>query len=99
MGDEVTISRPDVVAMIEEAAARLTGGDETEAVALAVRRLLASDTRSGTLFGRQPGSVRVREAVDLTAPAFDEPTDEETGCELEHCYNSTIAHASGQPGW
>lgn len=34
----VTINRPDVVAFIEEAAARFTNGNETEAVALALRR-------------------------------------------------------------
>jgi hypothetical protein len=40
MANVVTINRPDVVALIEEAAQRLTGGNKTEAVALAVRRLL-----------------------------------------------------------
>jgi hypothetical protein len=36
----LTISRPDVIALIEKAARKLTGGDKTEAVALAMRRLL-----------------------------------------------------------
>jgi hypothetical protein len=75
----VTIHRPDVVASIEAAAER-----QTEAVALAMRRLLDQTARMGTLFGHQPGSVRVRDGADLTAPACDEPTDAETGRELEH---------------
>lgn len=80
----VTIDRPDVIALIETAARRLTGGNTTEAVALAMRRLLGHDARTGTLFGHQPGSVRVRDGIDLTAPAVDEPTEAETGRELEH---------------
>ena len=56
----VTINRPDVVALIETAATRLTGGNKTEAVALAIRQLLDQETRTGSLFGRQRGSVRVR---------------------------------------
>ena len=80
----VTINRPDVVALIETAANRLTGGNKTEAVALAMRRLLDLDARKGSLFGVNRGSVRVREGVDLIEPVFDEPTDAETGRELEH---------------
>jgi hypothetical protein len=80
----VTINRPDVVALIETVANRLTGGNKTEAVALAMRRLLDLDARKGTLFGAHRGSVRVREGVDLTEPVFDELTDSETGKELEH---------------
>jgi hypothetical protein len=80
----VTIHRPDVVASIEAAAERLTEGNKTEAVALVMRRLLDQTARTGTLFGHQPGSVRVRDGADLTAPACDEPTDAETGRELEH---------------
>nr|WP_294528760.1 hypothetical protein [uncultured Rhodopila sp.] len=79
----VTINRPDVVALIEAAAERLTKGNKTEAVALAMRRLLDQDARTGTLFGHQPGSVRISDGVDLTAPIFDEPTDAGTGRELE----------------
>lgn len=84
MASVVTINRPDVVALIEAAAARLTDGNKTEAVALAMRRLLDLDARTGTLFGRQRGSVRIADGVDLTEPTFDEPTDAETGRELEH---------------
>jgi hypothetical protein len=80
----VTINRPDVVALIEAAAARLTEGNKTEAVALAMRRLLDLDARTGTLFGRHRGSVRVAEGVDLIAPVFEGETDAETGRELEH---------------
>nr|WP_294547169.1 hypothetical protein [uncultured Rhodopila sp.] len=80
----VTINRPDVVALIEAAAERLKQGNKTEAGAMAMRRLLDQNARTGTLFAHQPGSVRVRDGVDLTAPAFDEPADAETGRELEH---------------
>jgi hypothetical protein len=80
----VTINRPDVVALIESMAKRFTGGNKTEAVALAMRRLRDQDARVGSLFGRHRGSVRVREGVDLTAPMDLEPMDAETGRELEH---------------
>lgn len=80
----VTINRPDVVALIETAANRLTGGNKTEAVALALRRLLELETRKGSLFGRHRGSVTIREGVDLTKPVFEGLTDAETGRELEH---------------
>jgi len=83
MPNVVTINRPDVVALIEEAARRLTGGNKTQAVALAMRRLLDADTRKGSLFGAHPGSVRVHEGVDLIAPALDVAPDAETGREIE----------------
>jgi hypothetical protein len=79
----VTISRPDVIAMIEEAAKRLAGGNKTEAVALAMRRLLDEDARAGSLFGAHRGSVQIREGVDLIAPALDVEADAETGREVE----------------
>jgi hypothetical protein len=83
MANVVTINRPDVVALIEEAANKLTGGNKTEAVALGVRRLLEEDARAGSLFGVHRGSVRVREGIDLTQPVFDGAPDAETGRELE----------------
>jgi hypothetical protein len=83
MANVVTINRPDVVALIEEAANKLTGGNKTEAVALGVRRLLEEDARAGSLFGVHRGSVRVREGVDLTQPVLDNAPDAETGRELE----------------
>jgi hypothetical protein len=83
MANVVTINRPDVVALIEEAANKLTGGNKTEAVALGVRRLLEEDARAGSLFGAHRGSVRVRERVDLTQPVLDNASDAETGRELE----------------
>jgi hypothetical protein len=52
MASVVIINRPDVVALIEAAASRQTGGNKTEAVALAMRRLLDQDARTGSLFGR-----------------------------------------------
>jgi hypothetical protein len=54
MPDVITINRPDVVALIEEAAKKLTGGDKTEAVALGMRRLLDQTARRGSLFGAHP---------------------------------------------
>ena len=79
MANVVTINRPEVVALIEEAANKLTNGNKTEAVALAVRRLLEATARAGSLFGVHRGSVRVHEGVDVVAPALDA----ETGREIE----------------
>ncbi len=83
MANVITINRPDVVALIEEAARKLTRGNKTEAVALAVRRLLDENARAGSLFGAHRGSVRVREGVDLLEPALDVEPDAETGREVE----------------
>jgi hypothetical protein len=83
MANVVTINRPEVVALIEEAAKKLTGGNKTEAVALAVRLLLEHNARAGSLFGAHRGSVRVRADVDLIAPALDVRPDAETGREVE----------------
>jgi hypothetical protein len=82
MANVVTINRPDVVALIERAATQLTGGNKTEAVALALRRLLEREARTGSLFGAHPGSVQVSEGVDLTAPALDVAPDAQTGREI-----------------
>jgi hypothetical protein len=83
MANVVTINRPEVVALIEEAARKLTRGNKTEAVALAVRRLLDENARAGSLFGAHRGSVKVRHGVDLLAPALDVEPDAETGREVE----------------
>jgi hypothetical protein len=83
MPNVVTINRPDVVALIEEAAKKLTRGNKTEAVALAMRHLLDEDARAGSLFGAHPGSVRVRDGVDLIAPVLDVEPDAGTGREIE----------------
>jgi hypothetical protein len=82
MANVVTINRPDVVALIEKAADQITGGNKTELVATAVRRLLADTARAQSLFGAHGGSVRVRRGVDLTQPVLDERTDAETGREI-----------------
>jgi hypothetical protein len=82
MANVVRINRPDVVALIQEAADRLTDGDKTAVVALALRRLLEQHRREGSLFGAHPGSVRVREGVDLIASALDVEPDAETGVEV-----------------
>jgi hypothetical protein len=72
MATVVTINRPDVVARIEALADRLTGGNKTEVVALAVRTLDERDARSGSLFGAHKGSVALREGVDIAAPILDD---------------------------
>lgn len=82
MPNVVTINRPDVIALIEQAARKLTRGNKTEAVALAMRHLLDQDARAGSLFGAHPGSVRVRDGVDLIAPTLDVTPDAETGREI-----------------
>ena len=83
MANVVTINRPEVVALIEEAASKLTAGNKTEAVALAVRRLLDETARAGSLFGAHRGSVRIQEGVDVIAPALNVEPDAETGREIE----------------
>ncbi len=83
MANVVTISRPDVVALIEQAARTLTGGNKTEAVAIAMQRLLDQHVRAGSLFGAHPASVRVREGVDLTAPVLDDEPDASSGREID----------------
>ncbi len=82
MPNVVTIDRPDVVALIEEVASRLTAGDVTEAVPLARRRLRDRDMRVGSLFGAHRGSVRFREDMDLLAPILDVVPVNETGREI-----------------
>ncbi len=83
MADIVTIDRPDVVALIATMADRFTAGDRTEAVALALRRLGDTPVRTGSLFGVLRGTVRVAEGVDLTEPLPYEPTEAETGAEID----------------
>ena len=78
----VTINRPDVVALIEQAADKLTAGNKTEAVSLAMRRLLEQHARAGALFGAHPGSVRVRAGVDLVTAGLDDELDSATGREV-----------------
>jgi hypothetical protein len=83
MAHMITINRPDVVALVEEAAGKLTSGNKTEVIALGMRKLLASNARSGSLFGAHPGSVEVREGVDLVSPVLDVVPDAESGAEIE----------------
>jgi hypothetical protein len=52
----VTITRPEVVSPIEEAAWWLMGGSKTEAVALALRRLLDQNVRADAFC---PGLIAV----------------------------------------
>lgn len=83
MTNGVTIDRPEVLALIDEAARKLTRGNRTEAVALAMRRLLEENVRADSLFGAHPGSVRVREGADIVGPVLDVVPDAETGREVE----------------
>ncbi len=83
MATVVTINRPDVVAMIEMAADRLTHGNKTEAVALALKRLLDHEARSGSLFAVHPGSVYLPEGVGLLHPALDTEPEAATGREID----------------
>jgi len=82
--DGFLVDREDVVALIEDAARSLTGGDKMEAVALAMRRLMAPQRRPGTLYGALEGTVLFHDDVDLTAPVLDGELDALTGRELEH---------------
>ena len=83
MATVITINRPDVVALIEKAAEQITGGNKTELVGLAVRRLLDESARQASLFGAHRGSVHIRPGVDLTQPVLDEATDAQTGREVD----------------
>ena len=83
MPNVVTITRPDVIALIEKAAKKLARGNKTEAVALAMRRLLDEDARAGSLFGAHRGSVQIRAGVDLIASPLDVEPDAATGREIE----------------
>ena len=82
MATVVTINRPDVVARIEAMAARLTGGNKTEVIALALRSLDEREARVGSLFGASRGSVTVREGVDITIPILEDAMDAERGSPL-----------------
>jgi hypothetical protein len=82
MASVVTINRPDVVALIEKAAEAMTGGNKTELVATAVRRLLDEAARAKPLFGAHPGSVKIRSDADLIQPVIDPQTDAESGREI-----------------
>jgi hypothetical protein len=83
MANVVTNNRPEVVALIEEAAQKLTGGNKTQLIAMAVQRLLEQNARGGSLFGAHQGSVKIQEGVDLVEPALDVLPDTETGDEIE----------------
>ncbi len=48
-----------------------------------MRRLLEQNVPAGSLFAAHPRSVRVREGVDLIAPALDVERDAEPGREVE----------------
>ena len=84
MASVITINRPDVVALAEKAATEFTGGNKTEAIAMALQTLFEQKGRMKSLFGAHPGSVWIAEGVDLTAPTFeDEEFDAETGREID----------------
>lgn len=79
MATVVTLNRPDVVARIEALAARFTGGNKTELVAMSLAAFEKSRERTGPLFDTMRGSVKIREDVDLTAPVLEDPMDAELG--------------------
>jgi hypothetical protein len=83
MAHVITINRPEVVSLIEDAAKKLTGGNKTEAVALAMRSLLKQNERQGSLYGRYPGSVRFNDGYDPFASALDVIPDAESGREID----------------
>ena len=43
---------------------------------------MKANSRAGSLFGANPGSVTVAEGVDLTEPVFCDEIDAETGAEI-----------------
>jgi len=76
----------DGVASIETAPNRLADADRTGGVAAAVPHRSEDSARFGTLFGANPGSVRVRDGVDLIAPALEDLPEAEAGQEINpHC--------------
>jgi hypothetical protein len=83
MAHVVTINRPEVVALIEQGAKLMTNGNETEAVAMAMRELINKNERVGSLFGAHPGSVRIAEGVDIVGPILDVVPDAESGREID----------------
>lgn len=89
MSHVVTITRPDVVKMIEDYAAAHTAGDETEAVAQALRRASveaekpAEEKPFTSAYGAHRGSAWVAPGVDLTEPVFEDEMDAETGREID----------------
>lgn len=66
----ITIDSPELIALIEKAAEKLTKGDKIEAITLAMRGLL-DESRTDSLFGAHRDSVSVRAGVDVTAPSLD----------------------------
>ncbi len=82
MATVVTINRPDVVARIEALANRLTRGNKTEVIALALQNLEEQNARSGSLFGAHHGSVIIREDVDLSAPILEDAMDAESAAPI-----------------
>ncbi|HET6239049.1 MAG TPA: hypothetical protein VFE41_29470 [Acetobacteraceae bacterium] len=95
----VTINRPDVVALIEQAANKLTAGNKTEAVSLGMRRLLAQHARAGSLFGIHPKSVRVREGVDLVTTGLEDTLDAATGHEIKRRPMPSFSTPTLPCGW
>ena len=97
MASVVTINKPEVVALIERAAAQLTGGNKTAAVELALSRLLQESGRTAPLYGAHPGSARVKPGVDLTAPVLEDRLDAE-GLPLAAALRARAAGVKGYRG-
>ena len=50
---------------------------------MAMRSLLDKESRKGSLFGTHPGSVLVADGFDLVHADMDDPSDAETGSEID----------------
>ena len=68
----VAIREPDTMARLERLADRFAGGSKADLIDLASQSRERSETRTGSLFGAHPGSITVREGVDLTVPVLDD---------------------------
>ena len=83
MAKMVTINRPDVVALIEEAANKLNNGNKTEAVALAIRPLLEENARAGSFFGGHRDRCECEKAWTSERRLSMSRPDAETAREIE----------------
>jgi hypothetical protein len=99
MTNVVTINRPEVVAVIEEAAKKLTDGNKTEAVALAVRRLLDDTARARSSSAHIAdrcvfAKVSISLCLRLTLNPMPKRVERSTGDRSPSARHPRIAHAS-----
>ena len=79
----MTISRPEVIALIEEAAKNLIRDQQDRGGCLSHAASLGPGCVGVPLFEAHRGPVRVRQGVDLIAPTPGVEPDAETGREIE----------------